>query len=196
MKKILIIIIILLLGVIFFIGVYPLIRPSKTIPVTPTYNKDNVNINLEDNLKSKGISPLTLDDLKLIFKSDVDRPDYGKFEIDNRNVYVDYKKQELSIMKPQSAKKENEFTVYKLNDYYLLTISDSTDGFKFKIYDQDIKEVFADLCEGQIAFTKEYIFYSTYECNNNSQKEVHRLNLETMHSSLDFYLDHLAGWKC
>ncbi len=195
MKKILIVIIILLLGVIFFIGVYPLIRPSKTVPVTPTYNKDNVNINLEDNLKSKGISPLTLDDLKLIFKSDVDRPDYGKFEIDNRNVYVDYKKQELSIMKPQSAKKENEFTVYKLNDYYLLTISDSTDGFKFTIYDQDIKEVFADLCEGQIAFTKEYVYYSTYECNN-SQKEVHRLNLETMHSSLDFYLDHLAGWKC
>ena len=196
MKKILIVIIILLLGVIFFIGVYPLIRPSKTIPTTPIYNKDNVNINLEDNLKSKGIIPLLIDDLEQIYKTDDNTINYGSFAINNKSIYIDFNKQELTNKEPKIANKMNDYSVYKLNDYYLLIIYDETDGFKFKIYNQDIVEVFADLCEGQIAFTKEYVYYSTYECNANSQKEVHRLNINTMHSSFDFYLDHLAGWKC
>lgn len=174
------------------------------------YNKDLININLVENLKSRGINPSTLEDLNLLFKVNYeDRKiyqwndtifNYGSFNDNDKKIFIDYDKAILSYSKPISNNyTNNSYYVYILSNYYLMIINESQDSSKFKIFNKDLEELFVDMCEGQMAFTNNALYYSTFECTYNngvSQKEVHRLNLQTMHSSFDFYLDHLAGWKC
>lgn len=171
------------------------------------YDKSIVNTNLIENLKSQGINPKTLDNLKILFiLGNEERKiyqyndqifKYGTFKDNNKTIYIDYKDLLLTNNKPTNTNytEENTIILYSLNDYYLLLKYDINDGGHFKIFDKNLNELFADMFEQQIAITDNSLYYTTFECTNN-KKEVHKLNLTTMHSSFDFYLDHLAGWKC
>lgn len=217
MKKSKIIIFGLICFIIGFISCYIFFKNQKSVPsneenqkeTTPniSYDKSIVNTNLIENLKSQGIDPKSLDDLNTLFILGSEERKiyqwndiifkYGSFKENNQTIYIDYNNLSLLNNKPanQNHVEENTIILYSLNDYYLLLKYDIGDGGHFKIFNKNLNEEFADMFEEQFAITDNSLYYTTFECTNN-KKEVHKLNLTTMHSSFDFYLNHLAGWKC
>ena len=219
-KIVIIIIVCLLLG----LGIYFLFKGNNKQETKNSneYNKALVNTNLAENLKSKNIGYKKLDELKELFSLGENERKiyqwndtifkYGEFKANGKTIYVDYNKIILSANKPTGTSEDeydedivNIVKVYLLDDYYLLISYDGAgDGGLFKIFNKKLNEEFSDFLESEMLIADKFVYYTTYECKKGKrpdgstgpQKEVHKLNLETMHSSFDFYLNHDAGWKC
>ena len=183
-------------------------QSSSSTTTTTTIDAKKLNYTSLDNyLKSLNINAYYLN-ISPKFKCNYNNSNScitnSNFINNNEIIYIDANKEILSFNKIDNLNNGKKIEVFMYNNYYILFSYISTGGGHFKIFNNNLKEVFKDEYEEEFLVSKNIIYYSVYDCyygnrldgSYGSMKGSKKLDLTTMKVEFYTYLNHDAGWKC
>ena len=180
---------------------------SSTTTTITIYAKKLNYTSLDNYLKSLNINAYYLN-ISPKFKCNYNNSNScitnSNFINNNEIIYIDANKEILSFNKIDNLNNGKKIEVFMYNNYYILFSYISTGGGHFKIFNNNLKEVFKDEYEEEFLVSKNIIYYSVYDCyygnrldgSYGAMKGSKKLDLTTMKVEFYTYLNHDAGWKC